>query len=454
MTTENTHDAIVIGAGSGGLTVAVGLSTFGKSVALIEANLVGGDCTNVGCIPSKLLLHHSTTGALAGDVLSTVRQRRDDLRKHEEDEYGTTDNIDLRYGHARLVGDGAVTSLRADHVIISTGSSPRRLAVDGLPGDRYLTNDELFELTEAPAKMVIVGAGPIGMEMAVAFRRLGTEIVVLDAAPQILPLMLPDAAAVVARTTTAMGIKLMPGLVAHGFDVDTISLAVGPLGGPPTDAINDVDVVLVAVGRVPNSEGLGLEDLGIETDRGRIVIDGKGRTNVDGVWAVGDVSTEGATTHAANAWGRRVIKHIVAPLAPAGARPDHPAVTYTSPEAATIGDQPVEVPGDVRRISYDFSKADRAYTDGVEDGVIIVDIRRFSGKVIGATVVGPRAGELISIFSLGMKAGVRFHKWYGTVWPYPSYADALGAVVDEYMVAAMKSVPSDALRWARGQLRR
>lgn len=453
------YDAIVIGAGSGGLTVAVGLSGFGKKVALVERHHVGGDCTNVGCIPSKSLLHHSAgqAGRSGREILAKVRERRDFLRQHETEEFGSMDNIDLLFGTARLIEGGVALTdgdssrtLLADHVVISTGSRPRRLPIDGIPDDRYLTNEELFELDDVPGRLVIVGAGPIGMEMAVAFGRLRSNITVLDAAPQILPFLLPEAAAVVERSVTGLGVDLRPGLVAHRF-VDG-GLEIGPVGGAVVERIENVDSVLMAVGRVPNSEELGLEELGIETDHGRIVIDEKGRTNRDGVWAVGDVSTEGATTHAANAWGRRVIKHIIAPLAPAGDRPEHPSVTFTSPEAATIGEQPLVVPADVRRITHQFSSADRAFTDEVTDGVIIVDIRRLSGRVMGATIVGPRAGELISIFSLAMKANLPFHKWYGTVWPYPSYADALGAVVDDYMRDAMKNIPGDAVSWAKGRI--
>lgn len=459
-------DAVVIGAGSGGLTVAVGLSGFGKRVRLIERAHVGGDCTNVGCIPSKVLLHASAEpeNRSGGQIMAHVRERRDHLRDEETEHFADVEKIDLQFGTARLVApgvvevvgaDGATETINAKHIVIATGSKARRLPVDGLPDDRYLTNVELFEESTPPARLVIVGAGPIGIEMATAFRRLGSDVVVLDAAPQILPAMLPEASAVVQRSLEKQGVDLRPGFAAKHFEETTQTLHIGPLDGEATQSITGVDRVLMAVGRVPNSSDLGLEDLGVELDRGgRIVVNAKGESSVDKVWAVGDVSTEGGTTHIANAWGRRVIKAIVAPPAPAGAKPVHPAVTFGDPEAATIGVQPVDVPSDVRRVTYDFSKADRSFTDDVEDAIIIVDVRRFSGKILGATVVGPRAGELISTFSVAMTAGVKLQKWYPVVWPYPSYSDALGAVVDDFMLQHLKNLHKDAPRWLWGRIRR
>lgn len=459
-------DAVVIGAGSGGLTVAVGLSKFGKRVRLIEKADVGGDCTNVGCIPSKVLLHATAEpdNRTPAQILAHVRERRDHLRDEETEHFGNVEGIDLQFGSARIAApgvvqvttpNGTIETIETRHIVVATGSKARRLAIDGLPDHRYLTNVELFEEATSPDRLVIVGAGPIGVEMATAFRRLGTEVVVLDAAPQILPAMLPEAAAVLHRALESQGVDLRPGLVAKRFDETTRTLHIGPLDSDATQSIADVDRVLMAVGRVPNSADLGLEGVGVELDKaGHIVVNAKGESSLEKVWAVGDVSTEGGTTHIANAWGRRIIKAIIAPPAPAGAKPLHPAVTFSSPEAATIGIQPVEVPSDVRRITYDYAKADRSFTDGVEDAIIIVDVRRFSGKLLGATVVGPRAGELISTFSVAMSAGVKFQKWYPVVWPYPAYSDALGAVVDDFMLQHLRNMHKDFPRWMWGRLRR
>lgn len=453
-------DAVVIGAGSGGLTVAVGLSRFGKRVRLVERHRVGGDCTNTGCIPSKALLHATRApvgGAPAGrtpaEILAHIRSRRDELWRHETAEFGSTAGIDLQDGTARIAGrgrvevtgpDGSVEKIETDHVIVATGSRPRLVPIAGLDAEpesgfadpRILTNENLFELDEPPGRLAIVGAGPVGVEMATAFARLGSAVTLVEAADRVLPLLLPEASAIVARALTAAGVDVRVG----GADAGA-------------DAVRAADRVLVAVGRLPNTDGLGLDELGVDRDReGRIVVDGRGRTSVPGIWAVGDASDRGGTTHAANAWGRRIIKAIVAPPVPAGPEPIIPSVTFGDPETATIGHQPVEVPADVRRVVVDLSRSDRAFTDESGEGVVIVDVRRFSGRILGATVVGPRAGELISIFALAMRNGIRFTRWSGTVWPYPAHADVLGHAVDDFVAAHLRNLHRDLPRWAVGRL--
>lgn len=446
---ERHFDAIVIGAGSGGLTVAVGLSRFGKSVALIERGDIGGDCTNVGCIPSKSLLHLSAPGSggkrgESAAILDRVRQRRDHLRDEEHEQFDSMDGITLLYGTATVTapdrvlveGDGDWFELDAEHIVIATGSSPRRVDL-GIEPERVITNEELFELDHHPERLAIVGAGPVGLEMALAFSRLGSTVTVIEQAGQVAPGVLAEAAAVVQHRLESHGIEFLLGTRADAS----------------LEAVAKADRVLLGIGRQPNTAKLGLETVGVELDeQGHIVIDDRGRTSVSGVWATGDVTNRTGTTHGANAWSRRIIKSIVARPLPIGDEPQEPRAIFTDPELAAIGHQPEQVPSDVRRITFALPDADRGYVDELDDGLIIVDIRRLTGRIIGATIVGPRAGELIALFSLAMHAGIPFHKWYGTVWPYPSYADALGKVVDQYMGEALPALPSDALRWAKGRI--
>lgn len=457
---DHPYDAIVIGSGSGGLTVAVGLATLGRSVLLIERHQMGGDCTNTGCIPSKSLLHHAGHGDRSRTdgpaVLSRVRSRRDELRQYEEQHFGEMDGIELRYGRAELLAPGRVGvtpdqgepwEVEADHVIVATGSSPIRLDVPGLPDDRLLTNLELFELEDIPARLAIIGGGAIGAEMAVAFRRLGSTVSIIEAADRILPRLLPVVSATVTRSLSELGIRVITGATATGYESETGHLV-------HSAGAVEADRVLVAVGRRPNSEGLGMSRLGVELDRtGRILTDHRGRTNVTGLWAVGDVADTGGSTHMAGAWGRRVFQSIAYPRIPIGQQPAVVNAVFTEPEVATIGTQPDLPPSDVERLTVDGTEVDRVYTDEVDHVLLVVDIRRFSGTVLGATVIGPRAGEVLLPFSLAMRAGVPFHRFYGMVVPYPSHGDIITPAVDAYVSATLPHLHRRFGAWAAGRLR-
>lgn len=466
MAKDTSPQAIVIGSGSGGLTAAIGLTRVGRSAVLIEAEHVGGDCTNVGCIPSKSLLHHSKEGVLSGpELLAKVRERRTYLRDHEAEDVSTMEGLDFRRGRGRIIGpgrveitkpDGSTEIVTAPNIVIATGSRSRPLAIEGLPEARVLNNASLFELEKPPAHLAIVGGGAIGVEMATAFNRLGSAVTLIEYAPHLLPLMLPEAGEIVKRSLESKGVRVVVGAGASSFDEATKSLMCTPAGdGAAVPPITDVDAVLLSVGRLPNSEGLGLEDVGVAVDkRGMIEIDERGRTSVDGIWACGDVTNRGGTTHAAGAWGRRILRSLVAGPLPLPDVPPMPGAVFGEPEAASIGEQPVEVPADVRRITIPMAQIDRAFTDEVTDGVVIVDVRKFRGTILGATIVGPRAGELIGMVSLSMKTGIPFHKWYGTVWPYPTYADALSRAVDTYIAEALPSVHKDFASYAMGKAKR
>ena len=466
MGTTATPHAIVIGSGSGGLTAAVGLGRLGKTAVMIEAEHVGGDCTNVGCIPSKSLLHHSKAGELSAvEVLAKVRERRDHLRDHETEEFGNAPGVDFRRGRARIVGsrrveitkpDGSREHVESDNIVIATGSRPRLLDIEGLPSNRLLTNESLFDLVEPPTHLVIVGGGAIGVEMATAFTRLGSRVTIVEYAPRLLPLMLPEAGEISRRSLERQGVQVVLGATASSFDASSNALlATRPAGGADPAPIEDVDAVMISVGRIPNSHDLGLESVGVTTDRrGHIVIDERGRTSVSGIWACGDVTDRGGTTHAAGAWGRRILRSIVAGPLPIPDVPPMPAAVFGDPEIASVGVQSEKVAGDVRRITVPMSQIDRSFTDEVTEGVAIIDVKKFRGTILGATIVGPRAGELIGMVSLSMKTGVPFHKWYGTVWPYPTYADALSKAVDEYVAESLPAIHKEFMSYAAAKMTR
>jgi pyruvate/2-oxoglutarate dehydrogenase complex dihydrolipoamide dehydrogenase (E3) component len=271
----------------------------------------------VGCVPSKRLIHLSRDPARRSDparLLAAVRATRDGLAAREESEIAGSAAIRLVRGRARLGAGRRVTvsgpdgtrTLTARHVVIATGSRPRPLAIPGLPPERTLTNENLFELAGAPEHLAIVGAGPIGVEMACAFARLGSAVTLVDLASRVLPQAEREASEVVAEALAEPGIDLRLGSRVVGYDAEGLGLELeGPRG---VERVSGVDAALIAVGRLPNVEGF--EGVVATGPRG-IAVDGWGRTSAEGVWAVGDVTPTAHQTHAANAHGRRIVQRFL-----------------------------------------------------------------------------------------------------------------------------------------------
>ena len=468
---RDSFHTIVIGAGSGGLTVAVGLANLGKPVAVIEALHVGGDCTNVGCVPSKTLIHQAEvrgtndpTGALA-----EVRRKRDALREQETREFGELKNLSLIFGRARLAGpkqvavalpEGGERALRAEHIVIATGARPRTLSIPGLPEGRALTNESVFELPAAPRHLAIVGGGVIGVELAFAFRKLGSQVSLVDMAPRVLTRHLPEAASAVEASLRARGVSLHFGASVRSYDETGQTLRVERAG--QLTALEGVDYVLIAVGRERNVEGLGLERAGVRfSPREGVATDSYGRTNVPGIYAIGDVTATSAFTHSANAQGRRVVQRIAFPWLPARTpEPFYPSATFSDPEVATAGMSRRQIaeryhPKLVKRIRVDLAtQTDRGYTDDLRQGAIIVDAVRLTGKILSVTIVGPRASEMISLFTLAIQEGVSLYKLYRVVYPYPTFSSGVQKVADAFLRETLTGLRGELVaylrhRWAR-----
>lgn len=451
-----TFDAVVIGAGSGGLTVAVGLAGFDKSVALVESGDVGGDCTNVGCVPSKALLHAARVGT--AQPLDHVRAIRNGLRDTETTEFEHHDHIHLLRGRATLTApgrctvidtDGATVTVEAPHIVIATGSFPVVPAIDGLAPELLLTNEQLFEMEAVPDRLVILGGGAIAVEMATAFGLLGTSITIIEAAGRILPAETPEASEIVTDALRGRGVTVRTGVTATRFIAGrTLELSDGT-------TVADVDAILAAIGRRPRTASLGLETLGVELDRGRIVTDTWGRTNVKGVWAVGDATNRSATTHGANAIGRRTVRALALPRLPTTSRPPHvPAAVFSDPEVASVGHRITDVerrwPAVARhRIRVDLATTDRGLTDDVRHGAVIVDVERFTGRLLRATIVGPGASEAIGIFTLAFDRRISMHRLFSMVHPYPTFASAIGKVADEFTRTTLRNPLRELAAWLR-----
>jgi dihydrolipoamide dehydrogenase len=456
-----TYRAAVIGAGSGGLTLAIGLAGFGHDVVLIEGGRVGGDCTNVGCIPSKTLLHAARSGI--ADPMAWTRAKRDELAHREHEEVAEHEHIHFLRGWASLTGcrnphvvrvdDGDTIHLvRAEHVVIAGGSRPATIDVDGLDADRVVTNEQLFELEAAPSALLIVGGGAIAIEMATAFAAMGTQVDIVELEQRLLSSEDPLISEVVERSLTRQGVGVHVGTTIERFDATTAHLADG-------STIEEADRVLMAIGRRPQLERLGLEEAGVTATGSGIEVDDWGRTSVDGIWAVGDITGTTHTTHGAGASGRRAVRAIALPRVPrvgsVGAIPD---VTFGDPEVASVGMSLAELDAGSRssrrRVVVEYADVDRGYTDDIADGRLIVDVERFTGRVLRASIVGPGATDLIGMFTMAIDHGIGLRKLFGTVHPYPSHAEIIRQAADDFMFATLANLPREWWAMARGRIRR
>jgi dihydrolipoamide dehydrogenase len=441
---------IVIGAGSGGMTVAIGLAGLGRQVALIEGHQVGGDCTNVGCVPSKTLIHLAKNfkpGMEPDKVLQEVICKRDALQDKETEEVKHTENLTFIRGMARftapktltVTNDGATRELTADNIVIATGARPRWLDIPGLPEERALTNESLFDLTDAPRHLAIVGAGIIALEMGFAFQKLGIKVTMFALDKRPLMTAIPEASEVIQKELDRRGIVTYFNAIAKSYDKSTHTLKLQ--AGEDEIEVRDVDKVLIAIGRVRNLDSLDLEQAGVKVDpKAGIKVNSYGETTVKGIYAIGDVTPTSAFTHSANAQGRRVTQRIAFPFLPlAKEEPLFPSATFSDPEVATVGLTLQELethchPSAVKRIRVDFkTNTDRGYTDGIENGFIIVDAVRLTGQILHVTIVGPHASEIISFFTLAMSQKISLYKIYRLVYPYPTYSSGILKVADFFM---------------------
>ncbi len=452
---------IVIGAGSGGMTVGIGMAALGKDVAMIEGQHVGGDCTNVGCVPSKTLIHEAKkfrSGMNPDDALKETIRKRDELRDLETEEVKEIEHLTFIEGMAKFTAPktltvtnsaGETTEYTADNIVIATGARPRQLEIEGLPVERYMTNIELFDTETAPKHLVVVGAGVIALEMAFAFEKLGTKVTMFALDNRPLIQNIPEAGEAIQISLDRKGIATHYGATAKSFDEATRTLTLTQ--GDNEIEVKDVDKVLVAIGRVRNIDSLGLEQAGVRFDpRAGITVNAVGETNVRGIYAIGDVTPTSAFTHSANAQGRRVIQRIAFPYLPVPKKePLFPNATFSDPEVATVGLTPAQLaaqchPEAIKRIRVDLKgNTDRAYTDGIEEGFIIVDAVRLTGQILHATIVAPHASEMISFFTLAMSQNISLYKIYRLVYPYPTFSSGILKVADFFMRETLTNIRSE-----------
>ena len=426
-------DICVIGGGSGGLSVAAGAVQMGARVVLIEGHKMGGDCLNYGCVPSKALLSQAkAVKARGGDLraedfsaaMAHVKATIATIAPHDSVERFEGLGVQVIQGFARFTGSDTVAvgdiTISARRFVIATGSRALVPPIKGLDDVPYMTNETLFEQTECPSHLLIIGAGPIGLEMAQAHRRLGARVTVIEGAAA-LGRDDPEAASVVLEQLRSEGIEIIEQAQVEQVSGRAGAIEVQVKGGTIFVGTH----LLVAVGRAPNVEKLDLDKAGIRHSRGGVTVDARLRSSNRRVHAIGDVAGQGQFTHLAGYHAGVVIRSALFGL-PAKARHDHiPHVTFTDPELAHIGlieqDARKRYGGalSVHKVGYD--QIDRAQAEGRTNGFIkLLAVR---GRPVGVTIVGAQAGEVIAPYALAMANNLKLSAIAGTVLPYPTLAE-------------------------------
>lgn len=438
-------DICVIGAGSGGLSVAAAAAAFGVSVVLIEKHKMGGDCLNTGCVPSKALLAAAKRAALAHSALPfgvTVDIATDFAKVHDRvqnviaaiapvdsAERFTGLGVRVIKGQAafkskRTVAVDDKIEIRARRFVIASGSAPVLPPIPGLDSGPYLTNETIFNLTEQPAHLIVIGGGPIGLEMAQAFRRLGSEVTVCEAL-QPLTKDDPECAAIVLDRLDRDGVMIRAGVkvvsVVHANGAVMLTIE-----GPNAEEKIEGTHLLVAAGRKPTVDGLGLEAAGIRYDRRGIAVNKKLKTSNRRVYAIGDCAAgQLQFTHAANYHAGLVIRNALFKLPVRVNNDVIPWVTYTEPELAQTGLSEAEARKrglKIRILRWPYHDNDRAQAERETHGHIKIIVTK-NGKILGATIVGAQAGELITTWTLAIAQGLNIRAMTGIVLPYPTLSE-------------------------------
>ena len=440
------YNLVVVGAGTAGLVAAAGAAGLGARVALVERGLMGGDCLNAGCVPSKVLLaaaaerHQRGGGPDFGEVMARVRSVRAAIAPHDSAARFRDLGVDVFFGDGRFVDGGALEvageRLRFAKAVIATGARARRLDVPGAAEARLLTNETVFELTGQPKRLAVIGAGPIGCELAQAFQRLGTAVTLLHSGTRVLPREEADAAAVVQARLETEGVRLV-----READVRGVARLPGGalsirLGGTGSESTLEVDEALVAIGREPNVAGLGLEAAGVACEGRRgVVVDDHLRTTAPHIFACGDVAMRWKFTHAADFAARIVIQNALFGGRKRLSALNVPWCTYTDPELAHTGLTASEAAERGLRVTEwtrPFAEVDRARAEGHTEGFVRIRTRAGSDRIVGATIVGRHAGDLISEVSVAMAGGIGLARLASVIHPYPTRAEALRHLGDAY----------------------
>ena len=470
-TPESVYNLVVIGGGTAGLISAIGCATLGGKVALVERHLMGGDCLNVGCVPSKCLIrssrvaaemteagrfglaHHAVAAEDFPAVMERLRRVRASIAPNDSAKRYTESGVDVFFGEASFADRHNVTvggvTLRFRKAIIAAGARAVRPRIPGLSESGFLTNETVFNLTRLPRRLSVIGGGPIGCELAQAFGRLGSEVTIVQAS-RFLPREDPEASGLLARVFEREGIRVF--LEAKPLNVaregEHKRLTVGTREGERTI---EADEILIGAGRQPNVEGLGLEKAGIAYDLHRgVKVDDFLRTTNQDVFAAGDICMDWKFTHAADAGARIAVQNALFLGRRRLSALTMPWCTYTDPEIAHAG--LYEAEAEARGVATETYTAsldhvDRAVCDGETEGFVKVLVKKGSDKIVGATIVAAHAGELISELSVAMAGNMGLKAVGEVIHPYPTQAEAIRRVASAYYKTRLTPRVAALLKW-------
>lgn len=462
------YDLVIVGMGSGGMVAAEFAATLDLKVAVAERSRVGGDCLWTGCVPSKTLIasgkvaHHMRHADEWGlePVQPTVDRARvwERIRSVQLEVAGTDDNpqrfvdmgIDLIYGAARLTGPTTVMvkaeagdrELSTRYILLSTGSRPAVPNIEGLESTGFVTSENLFELTDPPASFVNIGGGPIAVEMVQGFTRLGIPTTLLQKGPRILPRDEPALVDLLVERLRKEGVDLRFNVETQRVSRNGDKKVVHGTEDGKTMTW-EADELLVAIGRRPNVEGLGLEELGIDTGPKGVTVDNRGRTNVETVYACGDIAGRFLFTHSAAYEGVRAVRDMFFP-GKGKVVASVPWCTFTDPELAHAGmteaEAREEFKGDVEVWRMDLVHNDRARADAATAGAIVVITHK--SRIVGAHILAPAGGEMIHEFALAIEEDVKLSELSQFMHVYPTLSTSVGQLAGE---AAFEK--AEKLRW-------
>jgi pyruvate/2-oxoglutarate dehydrogenase complex dihydrolipoamide dehydrogenase (E3) component len=474
------YNLVVVGAGTAGLVSAAGAAGLGARVALVERHLMGGDCLNVGCVPSKALIRSARAYADIRDagaygitldaqpqvdfarVMGRMRRVRAEISPNDSAARFRELGVDVFLGAGRFTGRNTLEvdgrRLRFAKAVIATGARPAEPDILGLAEVGYLTNETVFSLMELPQRLAVVGSGPLGCELAQAFARFGSRVFLIERVAHIMPKEDRDATAFVQRAFERDGVNVLLGVELLRADRQQEGKRLLVRRDGTQDEVV-ADEILIAVGRAPNVEGLGLDAAEVAYDSARgIHVDDTLRTANSAIYAAGDICSRFKFTHMSDALARIAIRNALFPGRGKASALTVPWCTYTDPEIGHVGlyeHEARERGIDVRTFVQPLAEVDRAIVDGEDEGLLKVHVRAGSDRMVGATLVARHAGEMLAEITLAMVGRLGLKTIANTIHTYPTQAEAIKKIADAYNRTRLTPRSKKLLRrWMAWQRRR